>query len=295
MASPPELKVVAPALPKPPPSYNKGYLDQFNNILRLYFNRVDRALSILMATQVPYNLRVSQGAVAGASSLSKFGYNSDVDTGEETVWTQGGLYTYPPSAALVYISSSDVNDTIVGTGARTVTVEGLDTNYGQITETVNLNGQTQVATTTQYLRVNRTYVASAGSGGTGAGVIYVATSGAASGVPTGTTYAAIIAGENQSQMAVYTVPAAYSLFIDNVYFTAAVSATANHVITKLATRDLNGVFRSRTTNILENSPLINDFEYPLKISAKTDIECRASGSTTNNQVSASFEGALIAD
>jgi len=85
------------------------------------------------------------------------------------------------------------------------------------------------------------------------------------------------------------------LYIDNVYFTAAVSATTNHVITKLATRDLNGVFRSRTTNILENSPLINNFEFPLKVNAKTDIECRASGSTTNNQVSASFEGALIAD
>ena len=105
MAAPPELKVVAPALPKPPQTYTKGYTDQFNNILRLYFNRIDRALSILMATQVPYNLRVSQGAVAGASSLSKFGYNSDVDTGEETIWTQGGLYAYPSSAAVVYISS----------------------------------------------------------------------------------------------------------------------------------------------------------------------------------------------
>ena len=295
MAGAPDLKVVAPALPKPPPTYTKNYSDQFNNILRLYFNRIDRALSILMATQVPYNLRVSQGAVAGASSVSKFGYNSDVDTGEETVWTQGGLYAYPSSAALVYISSSDANDTVAGTGARTATIEGLDTNYGQISETVNLNGQTQVATTKQYLRINRMYVASAGSGGTGVGVIYGATSGAASGVPTGTTYAAIVAGENQSQMAVYTVPAASSLYIDNVYFTAAVSATTNHVITKLATRDLNGVFRSRTTNILENSPLINNFEYPLKVNAKTDIECRASGSTTNNQVSASFEGALIAD
>lgn len=295
MAGAPDLKVVAPALPKPPQTYTKNYSDQFNNILRLYFNRIDRALSILMATQVPYNLRVSQGAVAGASSVSNFGYNSDVDTGEETIWTQGGLYAYPSSAAVVYVSSANTNDTVAGTGARTATIEGLDTNYGQISETVNLNGQTQVTTTKQYLRINRVYVASAGSGGTGAGVIYTATSGAASGVPTGTTYAAIVAGENQSQMAIYTVPAAFSLYIDNVYFTAAVSATTNHVITKLATRNLNGVFRSRTTNILENSPLINNFEFPLKVNAKTDIECRASGSTTNNQVSASFEGALIAD
>jgi hypothetical protein len=97
-------------------------------------------------------------------------------------------------------------------------------------------------------------------------------------------------------MGIYTVPAAYSLYIDNVHFTAAISAVTNYATTKLVTRDFgSGVFRTRFINVMENNPLTNAFEYPLKISAKTDIECRALASVTNNNVSASFEGALILD
>jgi hypothetical protein len=296
MAAAPELRVAAPALPQSPVEYQQSHLDKFNNILRLYFNRLDTAINNTMATQVPYNLKVSKGEIAGASSLYKFGYNPDIDTGEETIWTQGGLYVYPAAAAVRYVSSSNVNDTSAGTGARTVVVEGLDDVYAAASETVALNGQTQVVTVGQFVRVNRIYVATAGSGGTGAGTIYVSNSGATSGVPTGDVFAAIVQGENQSQMGIYTVPAAHSLYIDNVHFTAAISAVTNYATTKLVTRDFgSGVFRTRFINVMENNPLTNAFEYPLKISAKTDIECRALASVTNNNVSASFEGALILD
>jgi|8_EtaG_2_1085327.scaffolds.fasta_scaffold00826_10 hypothetical protein len=295
MAAGTELRVVAPALPKPPQAYTKGYSDQFNNILRLYFNRIDRALSNLMSATVPYNLRVSQGIVTGASSTYKFGFNSDIDTAEETLWTQGGVYAYSTSAALIYLSSTDANDTVSGTGARTVTIEGLDSSYVAISETLNLNGQTQVATTKQFIRVNRMYVVTAGAGETAAGTLYVGTSGASSGVPTGTTYAAIPQGDNQSQMAVYTVPALHSFYIDSISFTAAVATATNSVTTKLMTRETSGVLRTRFINVIENNHLANNFEYPIKVPAKTDIELRAIGSAANNQVSGAFEGVLIAD
>jgi hypothetical protein len=38
---------------------------------------------------------------------------------------------------------------------------------------------------------------------------------------------------------------------------------------------------------------VSPFNYPLAIAAKTDIECRALTSNTNNQVSAAFQGVLI--
>ena len=104
-------RVVAPALPTGPTAYSKGYVDRFNNILRLYFNQLDNALRNAVANTVPYGLRVAQGKVTGAASLNKFGFNADVDTTEETVWSQGGNLAYPPSAGEVYISSSDTNDT----------------------------------------------------------------------------------------------------------------------------------------------------------------------------------------
>ena len=88
-------RVVAPALPTGPATYSKGYIDRFNNILRLYFNQLDNALRNAVATSVPYSLRVAEGQVTGATSLFKFGFNADVDTTEETVWSGGGDLVYP--------------------------------------------------------------------------------------------------------------------------------------------------------------------------------------------------------
>lgn len=43
-------RVAAPRLPNATPEYSSEYIDQLNNILRLYFNRIDNVLGQLMAT-----------------------------------------------------------------------------------------------------------------------------------------------------------------------------------------------------------------------------------------------------
>ena len=43
-------RVTAPRLPNATPEYSKDYIDQLNNVLRLYFNRLDNVLGQLMAT-----------------------------------------------------------------------------------------------------------------------------------------------------------------------------------------------------------------------------------------------------
>lgn len=43
-------QVVAPRLPNAPQNYDAHYIDQLNNILRLYFNQLDKILGQLMAT-----------------------------------------------------------------------------------------------------------------------------------------------------------------------------------------------------------------------------------------------------
>ena len=43
-------RVVAPNLPLAPMQYDSRYQEQFNNVLRLYFNRLDNFLAQLMAT-----------------------------------------------------------------------------------------------------------------------------------------------------------------------------------------------------------------------------------------------------
>jgi hypothetical protein len=292
-----DIDFVAPRLPTPPQGYDQQAFEQFNNVLRIYFNQLDQALRNAMAVQEPYELQVSKGQVAGASSVYKFGYNPDINGTEETIWSQGGDVVWPAAAFTAFISSSSTADTSAGTGAQTVTVEGLDENYAFQSVTVNMNGQTQVqiGDASGWIRINRAFVAVAGSGGTAAGTVYIAATGVSSGVPTGTIYASITDG-NQTQMAVYTVPASHTLYLDDLIFTAAISVANNYATVKLNTRDFgSNVFRTKFINVLQSNELVIEFVFPLAIPEKTDIECRAVTSNTNNQIGASFQGVLIAN
>tara|TARA_Y100000385_G_scaffold104889_1_gene108672 strand:+ start:4020 stop:4775 length:756 start_codon:yes stop_codon:yes gene_type:complete len=251
-----------------------------------------------MAVQEPYELQVAKGQIAGASTLYKFGTNPDVDGTEETVWSTGGDYPWPTAAFTAFVSSSSTADTSAGTGAQTVTVEGVDENYAAQTVTVNMNGQTQVqlGDASGWLRVNRIFVATSGSGGTAAGTIYVANTGVTSGVPTGITYGHVVQGENQSQMSVYTVPAGFTLYLDDVTFTAAIAIANKNVTAKFVTRDFgSNTFRTRFIQTLQSNLLILPLNYPLALAEKTDIECRAFSDTSNVEVGASFQGVLIAN
>lgn len=286
----------APALPYPPQVYDQESFEEFNKVLRIYFNQLDNALRNAMAVQEPYELQVSKGQIAGATALYKFGFNPDINGTEETVWGTGGNYPYLTSASTVYISSSSTADSNGGTGANTVTVEGVDGSYNAKSVTVNMNGQTQVQVgdASSWLRVNRIFVATSGSGGTAAGDIYVANSGVSSGVPTGVTYAHVIQGANQSQIAVYTVPAGYSLYLDDVTFTSAILLANKRVTASFVTRGFgSNTFRTRIIQTMQSALLVLPLTYPLKVEEKTDVECRAFSDTTNVEVGASFQGILI--
>lgn len=86
-------------------------------------------------------------------------------------------------------------------GAWTVTVEGLDANFEEQSETVNLNGQIANALTNTYIFVQRMYIATAGTGGVNEGVI---TCRIASG---GATQLTMAINDNESQSANFIVPA----------------------------------------------------------------------------------------
>ena len=155
-----------------------------------------------------------------------------------------------------------------------------------------MNGQTQVVTTKEYIRIYRAYALTTGSNGASAGTIYVGTTGATAGVPP-TVYASF-GDSNQTQMATYTVPASKTLYVDEITFTAAIASANNSATVKFKTQEYGtNTFRTRFIQVLESNTTVAPFAYPLAIPAKTDIECRAIATTTNNQVSAAFEGVLI--
>ena len=239
------------------------------------------------------DLAIARGFTKGHRALYKFGYNPDVNGEEETVWAQGGNMTYPTSAVTMFVSSTSANDANGGTGANSIIIQGLDENYDEIEETVLLNGQTQVATQLAYLRVYRAFVTLAGTGGTSGGTIYIGSSGATGGVPNTTVYANLSFG-NQTQIAAYTVPAGYTLYVDDINFTAALSQANKTATCSFVSRTFgSNVFRTRLINVLQSNQLITKFEYPQKFYEKTDLECRVSTNTSNNAIGASFQGVLI--
>jgi hypothetical protein len=97
-----------------------------------------------VGTSEPFELQVSRGQISYHKTNFKFGFNSDIDNSLETIWAEGGLYTYLSSASTLYISSSSTDDDVAGTGARTATVFGLDANYDEVSVTVDLDGQNGV-------------------------------------------------------------------------------------------------------------------------------------------------------
>jgi hypothetical protein len=143
--------------------------------------------------------------------LNKWGGNPDVGTGAfEDLWAAGGLYPWPTTASAVRIKAGGnaADDADGGDNARTVVVVGLDQNWNEATETLTLAGaDASDPSTTTFARVFRAYVDTVGVyGNTNAGVIDIETTG-------GTTLAEILAGQGQTELALWTVPAGFTAFV----------------------------------------------------------------------------------
>jgi len=239
-----------------------------------------------VGTTEPFELQVKRGQIGWHEAIFKFGFNADVDDALETVWAQGGLYSYIETATVLKVSSSSTNDTSAGTGARTVTLSGLDANYAEVSETVTLNGQTAVNTTKTYIRINRMVVNTAGSGGQNAGVIYAGDGTVTSGVPA-EKYATIAAGDNQTLMALWTVPADYTAYLLQKDVTAATAQNNKYATIHLVARPFGEVFQTKDKHVLDNGVLHQTYTIPLKFTEKTDIEVRCIGDSASADIAVS--------
>ena len=159
------------------------------------------------------------GRHTGRDTVYKFGSNANVASAtEEDIWNAGGIYSgWLTAASAVRIrSGGNTNDTAAGTGARSVTIVGLDENFVEAEETVATAGSSaSSATTTTFIRVFRAYVATTGTyTGRNTGNILIETTG-------GTLMAQIGLdrggnGLGQTQLALYTVPAGKVAYIRRV-------------------------------------------------------------------------------
>ncbi len=237
-------------------------------------------------SSVPYLYDIAEGNVANHYALHKFGYNSTVGAAEETIWEESTPYSYLAAATVLKISSSDVDDTAAGAGARTVAISGLDTNYDEINETITLNGRTAVNSVNSYLRIFRGRVLTAGATESNEGTIYVGTGAVVAGVPAN-VYATITVGHNQSLMAFWTVPNAHTAYMTHFYASTGVANKTTEIL--LYIRPLNEVFQVQRRYHIIAGVVDRTFTLPLGIVAKSDIEVRGTAAGGGGAISASFD------
>lgn len=242
--------------------------------------------------ETDYNLQVSRGLVTGQIGIFQFGRNIDVDAAED-IWSGGGDFVPPTTARLHNIASSDANDASAGTGARTVMVYGLSSTYVLQSETVTMNGTSNVPTVSTYTFIYKMQVLTAGSGGGNAGNITAT-------AQTDTTVSAYMPiGYNQSTMAIYMVPAGYTAYINS--FKAGLSNTTGSQSADIGlyVKPFGGVYNLKALHSLVNSGTSveeNIFRYPLSVTEKSIIKVRCTAvQSTNTDIQGEIDFILVAN
>lgn len=222
--------------------------------------------------------------VGDTTQLRKFGHSNAVGAAEETIWDGGTTYTFMTSPSTLSLSSTSIKDASAGDGARTIQIYGHTSDNIEQDETLTLNGVTPVYTATKYLRVHRMIVRSGGSDAANDGTIYAGTGAVGtSGVPAN-KFAAMLAGENQTLMALWTVPAGKIAYMEDFY---AATDSKKATAVRLKVRPPGEVFQTRKIILLDNNTeQIKLHEKP--IGEKTDIKITAMASGGGGDVSAGF-------
>jgi len=238
---------------------------------------------------IPFYLAVQQGKVPGYSMVNKFGYNSSIGSlSFETIWETGNDYPWQSSAVTVDVVSDDTNDDVVGTGARTLRIQGLDGSYNLAEETVDMDGTTTVTTTQTFLRVFRMSVETAGTSGNNVGNISVTYTGGSD------VAATITAGNGQTLMTLYTIPAGYTGYLLSMNIS---SGKDQEMEFKFLQRDntiANAGFQTKQFLNVRGGQTSVIFNAINIIPQKSDIYVSGKGSSTSS-ASASFDLLLVQD
>lgn len=253
-----------------------------------------------------FALAVGTGVVRGVSGVSKFGASpSGIQTTVTDIWALANaavtqqIWLAPTVAAIHDIVSSDASDDTIGVndGARTIRIWGLKTWATlESSEDIIMNGTTVVPTVNSYVIIHRMRVLTSGAS-INIGIIK-ATAKAPSDL---TITALILAGEGQTEMAIYGVPSIQDFYltrwegsIDKA--TGAVASADFHI-------RVNENPNIQTTNyILKNDIAVqstgnNTFEkhykyYP-KFSGPCIIKIQADSSANDLDGQAGFDGFLV--
>ena len=226
-----------------------------------------------------------------AGTVNKFGENLSIASNTtEDIWDGGGTYSFPSTVDITHIR--EATDQAPDRGA-TIQVQGLDTNWDLIVQDVVLdasNSSTPVALSTPLRRAFRMKVnfdvemsddiELRNVGGT-------------------TTYSIIQAGNNQTLMAIYTVPNGVTAYMTGWYidYVKSIANDPDSVEYKLlaADRENDYAFQLKYEKAIPQGGTLNvhPFAPYYKFTEKTDIKVTAEPSAKAAHVHGGFDLILV--
>jgi len=224
------------------------------------------------------DLHIQRGFVQGHKAINKFGYATSVSSSEVAVFNGGLAYVYATTAAPLLVVGTSTVDV-----SSAITIEGLDVNYNEISTVVTINGTTTVTTTDSFIRVNRAFVSNDAEPTSSIRILN----------SDGNLNSEIAAEENQSLQAVYTIPAGYTGYLEQIAANTATEVANKFVRVRLKVREFGGVFKTKAKFTIARGSYEEIYKFPLPIPEKSDIEVTAESSSGVNEVSAVFAILLI--
>jgi len=235
---------------------------------------------------IPYYLAVAQGLIPNTSQVNIFAFSDSVKTTFYTLWELTGTtqYAFPASAVTMTLASTSALDNT----RATILINGIDSSWNLISETIALNGTSNVTTVNSYLRINNMIMTSTGTGQTtNVGTITAKNS--------GITYSVISIGVGRSQAAVYSVPNGYTMYITSINAFNGDAAPGNAINYQVKTTN-NAQTNPVTLTVLQTAwdqryQVIRNNPFPY--TQKTDIQWQYSTASGTHSVGLILQGLLV--
>lgn len=246
-----------------------------------------------------YGSNVSSGKFPGRSRHGAFAFSSDIDqTAFKDVW-EGALSPVSPSDNIIFlvtaqkmlIRSESPDDSLTGSGTRTVFIEGVDENWLPVQEVIELNGQSNVETEFLYYGVNElNALSNFKQGESNVGIITAVSK------DTSDLQAIITIEQGSSHGSHYTVALGHTAQIFRTNMTGLKGDEFNVRFDTII--NASSGTSSRTSSIpliFFESSIVVEFEYPVVLAGSSRIWMKAKTQTANNSLSASYGVQLLKD
>jgi hypothetical protein len=231
---------------------------------------------------------VTEEEVLDAYLIDKSGATETLGTTPATmttVWGGTGLYpwnTFTGTGDKIYIKSVTNDAKIQG---KSVTIEGLDSNYDILIETVTLHATdttTPVSTVNNFYRINKMYLSGANTNSLPHDYNIELRYGSSSGTLIGQMNAPWGRGQN----CFYTVPRGYEGFVLSINGN---SGKADEITSSLWFHPYGGSWMLQKSFKFISGMFDHNFRTPLRITEKSDVEIRAYALVESSRIGTEFQ------